>query len=103
MWGAGPADATANWPVRASAARFRTGRASAGPPPRPAAPALRPQPRWSQRRRPGLRRAWPLSRQDPSLQDRKGVLSGKRGSVRLDLGGRRFIKKKNVIIKDNKN
>src|SRR3546814_15536858 len=27
-------------------------------------------------------------------QDRKGVVSGKRGSVRVDIGGRRTIKKK---------
>src|SRR3546814_11394090 len=30
------------------------------------------------------------------LPDRKSVVSGKRGSVRLDLGGRRTIKKKNT-------
>src|SRR3546814_11898457 len=34
---------------------------------------------------------------DPSRQDRKSVVSGKSVSVRVDLGGRRVIKKKNII------
>src|SRR3546814_19092780 len=32
----------------------------------------------------------------PGGQDRKSVVSGKSGSVRVDLGVRRFIKKKNI-------
>src|SRR3546814_20914179 len=38
--------------------------------------------------------SWASSAQDEVLQDRKSVVEGKSVSVRLDLGGRRFIKKK---------
>src|SRR3546814_15436779 len=33
------------------------------------------------------------------VRDRKSVVSGKSGSVRVNLGGRRIIKKKNLNIK----
>src|SRR3546814_17395064 len=37
-----------------------------------------------------------------AVPDRKSVVSGKRVSVRVDLGGRRFIKKKQTKRKDSK-
>src|SRR3546814_11784230 len=36
---------------------------------------------------------------DPALLDRKSVVEGKSVSVRVDLGGRRIIKKKHIIHK----
>src|SRR3546814_17637372 len=38
----------------------------------------------------------------PPSRDRTSVVKGKSGSVRVDLGGRRILKKTNTIIKDNK-
>src|SRR3546814_14784941 len=35
------------------------------------------------------------------LEDRKSVGEGKKGSVRVDLGGSRLIKKKNITNKNN--
>src|SRR3546814_11250632 len=43
---------------------------------------------WRPKARPSTWTAWPRSR------DRKRVVQGKRGSVRVDLGGRRILKKK---------
>src|SRR3546814_11361950 len=39
----------------------------------------------------------PDSFRHPTIQDRKSVVSGKSVSVRVDLGGRRIIKKKNNV------
>src|SRR3546814_14815910 len=52
----------------------------------------------------GLWRPGPQAKQDAPLRlgcisDRKSVVSGQSVSVRVDLGGRRLIKKKNVINK----
>src|SRR3546814_12125544 len=44
--------------------------------------------------RPSLGRAPPSARRDRRAADRKSVVEGKRVSVRVDLGGRRIIKKK---------
>src|SRR3546814_11774915 len=38
---------------------------------------------------------------DTWLEDRKSVVEGKSVSVRVDLGGRRIIKKKNKILNNN--
>src|SRR3546814_20784276 len=41
--------------------------------------------------------------EDDGVEDRKSVVKGKRVSVRVDLGGRRNIKKKTKDHKDNEN
>src|SRR3546814_12668225 len=41
------------------------------------------------------------SSEQPRLRDRKSVVSGKSVSVRVDLGGRRIIKQKKTIARDN--
>src|SRR3546814_15475797 len=45
-----------------------------------------------------LRAAVAVATDRPISQDRKSVVEGKSGSVRVDLGGRRLIKKKNNKI-----
>src|SRR3546814_14057441 len=68
--------------------------------PRSPAPVRRHVPRQRSQARsdaPGSRRAWRRA----ARQDRKSVVSGKSVSVRVNLGGRRIIKKKNRIINRN--
>src|SRR3546814_19035311 len=50
--------------------------------------------RGTRRQRRPLYRAGRRGRIGRDVQDRKRVVEGKRGSVRVDLGGRRVIKKK---------
>src|SRR3546814_13627826 len=73
--------AAAPCPKRSGAAPRREERAAAAPPVRSRSPAAhRPVPRRDRAR--------------PGSADRKSVVSGKGVSVRVDLGGRRIIKKK---------
>src|SRR3546814_15644694 len=63
------------------------------------APKPKPKPASKAKPKPEVAPAKPVARSDPSLPpalDRKSVVSGKRVSVSVDLGGRRIIKKKNI-------
>src|SRR3546814_12429663 len=44
----------------------------------------------------GLKRSWVYHSASASSRDRKSVVEGKSVAVRVDLGGRRIIKKKNT-------
>src|SRR3546814_16720968 len=56
------------------------------------------EPGWDDQRGQSWYRSNPAKRYQLFLLDRKSVVSGKSVSVRLDLGGRRIIKKKKIYI-----
>src|SRR3546814_18631099 len=89
----GPQPGTAR---RAPAATETGGSRSVLPAPQPCRSALC---RRSRRQR-GLRHDG--RRGGPATAERKSVVSGKSVSVRVDLGGRRIIKKKNRLTTDTK-
>src|SRR3546814_19397022 len=91
---------TARWPITTAAQRRsmqRTVKAGLG--------RMRPE-QWMTAGQPTVRWSAALTRRDPTTTtDRKSVVSGKSVSVRVDLGGRRIIKKKKKMnaLKRNNN